>query len=316
VKGRQDSWPGWEDSAVAPDKVGDYLKDLRDLFKKYNYDPSLYGHFGQGCVHCRVGFDLETAEGLKKYHDFVNEATTLVKSYGGSYSGEHGDGQSRAEFLEKMYGPVIMKAFHEFKHIWDPQNKMNPGRIIDPDSVLSNLRLGINYDPPKLKTYYTYPDDQNNFSRAVLRCVGVGECRKEDKGTMCPSYMVTREEKYCTRGRTHLLFEMTRGSFPDKGWNIRAIKESLDFCLSCKGCKDECPVSVDVATYKSEFMAHYYENKLHPLTAYLFGHIKTFALAGSKIPRLSNWFLTAPGISTFIKKIAGIAVERQIPKIS
>jgi FAD/FMN-containing dehydrogenase/Fe-S oxidoreductase len=316
VKGRQDSWPGWEDSAVSPDKVGDYLKDLRDLFNKYGYHPSLYGHFGQGCVHCRVGFDLVTEEGLKNYKSFVEEATTLVKSYGGSYSGEHGDGQARAEFLQKMYGPVIMKAFHEFKYTWDPLNKMNPGRVIDPDSVLANLRLGPEYNPWKGKTYYSYPDDEHEFSRAVLRCVGVGECRKERSGTMCPSYMVTMEEKYCTRGRAHLMFEMTRGSFPGEGWKVESIKEALEYCLSCKGCKAECPVYVDVATYKSEFMAHYYEDTLHPFSEYLFGYIKTFALIGSKIPRISNWILRAPLISTLVKKIAGIAAERDMPRLA
>ena len=316
VKGRQDAWPGWEDSAVPPEKVGDYLKDLRGLCKKYKYDPALYGHFGQGCIHCRIGFELETAEGLKKYYSFVEEATAIVKSYGGSYSGEHGDGQSRAEFLGKMFGPVIMKAFHEFKHIWDPTNKMNPGRVIDPDAVLSNLRLGPDYNPKEEKTYYSYPEDQNLFPRAVLRCVGVGKCRKEDNGTMCPSYMVTREEKYSTRGRAHLLFEMTRGSFPGKGWKVKEIKESLDYCLSCKGCKHECPVTVDVATYKSEFMAHYYKNKLHPLREYLFGHIKTFAAIGSKIPKISNWLLNSPGIGTFIKNFTGIATERKMPRLA
>lgn len=310
------SWPGWEDSSVPRDKVGKYLRSLRDLFNKYDYDPSLYGHFGDGCIHCSVDFDLETAEGLKKYYEFVTEATSLVKSYGGSYSGEHGDGQSKAEFLEKMFGSEIMKAFHEFKHIWDPQNKMNPGRIVDPDRVLSNLRLGLDYNPPKYDTYYRYQDDENDFPHAVLRCVGVGECRKEDKGTMCPSFMVTREEKYCTRGRAHLLFEMTRGSFPGEGWKVKAIKESLDKCLSCKACKDECPVNVDVATYKSEFMAHYYKGRLRPLNAYLFGHIKTFAMIGSKMPRFANWVLSGRSISSFVKKIAGIAPEREMPAIA
>jgi FAD/FMN-containing dehydrogenase/Fe-S oxidoreductase len=316
VKGMPDSWPGWEDSAVAPEKVGDYLRDLRALFSKYNYHPSLYGHFGQGCIHCRVDFDLVTEEGLEHFHSFLEEATSLVSAYGGSYSGEHGDGQSRAEFLGKMFGAQIVEAFAKFKRIWDPENKMNPGRIVDPDAVLTNLRLGTEYNPIHEKTYYQYPDDEYQFSRAVLRCVGVGECRKEWNGTMCPSYMVTHEDSWSTRGRAHLLFEMTRGSFPGKGWKIDSIKEALHYCLSCKGCKGECPVNVDMATYKSEFMAHYYHGKIRPLKHLVFGHIKTFANLGSKFPHFSNWLLSAPVIGSFFKGLAGIAKEREMPKLA
>jgi Fe-S oxidoreductase len=193
---------------------------------------------------------------------------------------------------------------------------MNPGRVVDPDAVLTNLRMGTEYNPIHEKTYYQYPDDEYTFSRAVLRCVGVGECRKEWNGTMCPSYMVTHEDSWSTRGRAHLLFEMTRGSFPGKGWKIDSIKEALHYCLSCKGCKGECPVNVDMATYKSEFMAHYYHGKIRPLKHLVFGHIKTFANLGSKFPHFSNWLLSAPVIGSFIKGLAGLAKEREMPKLA
>lgn len=313
VPGRGDAWPGWEDSAVPPERTGDYLKDLRELFHKHGYHASLYGHFGQGLVHCRINFDLSTERGLKNYYTFLNDATDLVIRYGGSYSGEHGDGQARAEFLQKMFGPEIIKAFLEFKQTWDPKNRMNPGKVIDPDSALSNLRLGTDYYPWEGKTYYQYPNDQGRFSRAVLRCVGVGKCRRSGGGTMCPSYMVTKEEMHSTRGRTHLLFELTTGKTIKDGWKNETIKESLDLCLSCKGCKGDCPVNVDVATYRSEFFAHYYKNRIRPLHAYAFGYIAFWARIGSAIPELTNRITHAPSFGTLIKQAAGIAPQREVP---
>src|SRR5947209_7592992 len=238
VPGQPWTWEGWEDSAVAPEKVGDYLRDLKQLYKKYNYIGALYGHFGQGCIHTRITFDLASAEGIAKYRSFMDEATTLVTNYGGSLSGEHGDGQSKAMFLEKMFGPELIQAFREFKSIWDPDWKMNPGKVVDPFHPDQNLRLGPDYKPWEPETHFQWPNDSGHMSHATLRCVGVGNCRRlaGDPGndTMCPSFMVTREEKHSTRGRAHLLWEMLKTGNDGNGWRDEAVKDALDLCLACK----------------------------------------------------------------------------------
>ena len=318
VPGEPDGAPGWEDSAVPPEKVGPYLKDLRALFSKFGYHPSLYGHFGQGCIHCRVGFDLETEEGIQNYKNFTVEASHLVVSYGGSLSGEHGDGQTRGDLLEIMFGEKIMQAFHEFKSIWDPQWLMNPGKILDTYGQISNFRLGTSYNPPAPKTHFHFLNDDNkgSFSRAVLRCVGVGNCRRHEGGTMCPSYMVTREEKDSTRGRAHMLFEMLQGDVIEGGWKDEDVKESLDLCLACKGCKGDCPVNVDMATLKSEFLSHYYEGKLRPRNAYAFGWIYWWSRLASLAPGLVNFFTQTPGFSNISKAMAGVTQKRTIPKFA
>ena len=196
VPGKKDTWEGWEDSAVPPEKAGDYLREFKKVLKAYGYErTALYGHYGQGCIHCRMEFDLVTEPGIKNYRAFVDAAADLVVRFGGSLSGEHGDGQSRAELLPKMYGMELVGAFARFKGIWDPDGKMNPGKIVRPNPIVSHLRLGPGYEPKPPKTHFQYPEDHGDFSRAVLRCVGVGECRKHEGGTMCPSYMVTREEE-------------------------------------------------------------------------------------------------------------------------
>ncbi len=313
VPGHPDTWPGWEDSAVPPEKVADYLPALRKLFAKYGYHPSLYGHFGQGCIHCRVGFDLYTAEGIKNFRAFMGEAADLVVSFGGSLSGEHGDGQARAELLPRMFSPELMEAHREFKRIWDPQWKMNPGKVIDPYPITSNLRLGTNYDPPQPATYFHYASDRHSFARAALRCVGVGNCRRESGGVMCPSYMVTHEEEHCTRGRAHLLWEMLNGELKHEGWKSEAVKEALDLCLACKGCKNDCPVNVDMATYKAEFLAHYYEGRLRPRYAYNMGLIHLWARLASYFPHVANFFSQTPGLRAVTKWLGGIAQQRQMP---
>ena len=208
VSGENDAWPDWEDSAVPPEKLGDYLRDLRKLLDRCGYDYSYYGHFGQGCVHTRIDFDLTTADGISRFRSFVGDAADLVIGYGGSISGEHGDGQARAALLPKMFGDELVEAFREFKAIWDPDGKMNPGKVVDPYPITSNLRLGTDYSPPQPRTQFAFPEDRGSFAHATLRCVGVGKCRRLGGGTMCPSYMVTREEKHSTRGRAPLLFEM------------------------------------------------------------------------------------------------------------
>ncbi|MGH9470132.1 MAG: FAD-binding and (Fe-S)-binding domain-containing protein, partial [Terriglobia bacterium] len=258
VPGAPPTWEGWEDAAVHPDKLGDYLRAFRKLLDRYEYGCDLYGHFGQGCVHTRIDFDLESQPGIEKYRAFTREAAELVVSFGGSLSGEHGDGQSRAELLPIMYGEDLVNAFREFKRIWDPEWKMNPGKIVDPYRRDENLRLGAQYEPWRPHTAFKYPDDSGTFAHAALRCVGIGNCRREEGGTMCPSYMVTREEKDSTRGRSRLLFEMLRGEVIHGGWREESVFDALDLCLSCKGCKGDCPVNVDMAMYKAEFLSHYY----------------------------------------------------------
>ena len=313
VPGEKMSVPGWEDSAVNPEHIGDYLQELKTLFKKYGYNPSLYGHFGQGCVHCRVQFDLFTRQGLEKYKQFTIQAAHLVVKYGGSLSGEHGDGQSRGDLLEIMYGKEIVQAFREFKKIWDPEWKMNPGKIIDSYGQLSNLRINNHYNPPDLETHFSFTSDQNSFARASLRCVGVGKCRREDTGTMCPSYMVTREEEHSTRGRARLLFEMLNGDALHHRWKSKEVKHALDLCLACKGCKGDCPVNVDMATYKAEFLSHYYKGKIRPPAAYAFGQIFRWARMASMMPAVANFFTQTYGIRNLVKLLGGISQKRKIP---
>ena len=314
VPGQRDAWPGWEDSAVPVEKVGPYLKDLRALFSKYGYKPSLYGHFGQGCIHCRAQFDLYTAEGIKTYKAFMDEATTLVVNYGGSLSGEHGDGQARGEFLPKMFGETLYQAFREFKAIWDPQGKMNPGKKIDAYPIDINLRVGPDYSPPQPETHFAFQNDKGSFARAALRCVGVGKCRVEGGNTtMCPSYMVTREEKHSTRGRSRLLFEMMNGEVIQGGWREAAVLDALDLCLACKGCKHDCPVNVDMATYKAEFYSHYYQGRVRPRHAYAMGLIYWWARLAAVAPGLANLVSQTPGLSLIARWAGGLTVERPMP---
>ena len=281
IPGEPDAWEGWEDSAVPPLKLGGYLRDLRDLLEKYHYTGALYGHFGQGCVHTRISFDLKTAAGVEHFRKFLNEAGDLVVSYGGSVSGEHGDGQSKAALLPKMFGPDLVYGFGEFKAIWDPDNRMNPHKVVDPYRPGENLRLGPHYHPPQVETHFKFPHDHGSFPFATERCVGVGQCRKDDTGAMCPSYMVTREDSDSTRGRAHLLFEMFQGDPETGGWKSEAVKEALDLCLACKACRTECPMNVDMATYKAEFLSHYYEGRLRPRHAYAMGLIHWWARLAS-----------------------------------
>jgi FAD/FMN-containing dehydrogenase/Fe-S oxidoreductase len=314
VPGRPDNWPGWEDSAVAPDKLGPYLRELKALFDKHGYHKtSVYGHFGQGCIHCRIPFDLYSHGGLLNYRAFLNEAADLVLRFGGSLSGEHGDGQSRAELLPKMFGPDLIEAFRAFKRAWDPEWQMNPGKVIDAYPILANLRLGEAYHPWHPQTHFHYPADHGDFARATLRCVGVGKCRRESGGVMCPSYMVTREEMHSTRGRAHLLFEMLRGEVLKGGWREGSVREALDLCLACKGCKGDCPVNVDIATYKAEFLAHYYQGRIRPVHMYVFGLLPVWSRIATRAPRLANFFSQAPIFSNLLKRLAGIAPERKLP---
>jgi FAD/FMN-containing dehydrogenase/Fe-S oxidoreductase len=313
VPGEPPGWEGWEDAAVTPEKLGSYLRDLHKIMKGYGYRSALYGHFGHACVHMRINFDLQSKEGIANYRKFVEEAADLVVSLGGSFSGEHGDGQSRAELLPKMFGPELMQAFRQFKALWDPDWKMNPGKVVKPYKLDENLRLGADYKPWEPQTHFQFPEDQGSLAHAALRCVGVGKCRHDEGGVMCPSFRVTREEEYSTRGRAHLLWEMTKGDVIRDRWRDQQVKDSLDLCLACKGCKSDCPVGVDVATYKSEFLSHYYEGRLRPRSAYAFGNIDIWARLASIAPRLINLPTQLPFLRDIAKLVAGIPRQRRIP---
>jgi FAD/FMN-containing dehydrogenase/Fe-S oxidoreductase len=313
VPGEDLSWEGWEDSAVAPEKLGKYLRDLRQLMNSFNYRGTLYGHFGHGCVHNRMNFDLQSTAGIAKFRTFMEAAADLVVSYGGSLSGEHGDGQARAELLPKMYGPELLQAFREFKAIWDPAWKMNPGKVIEPYRMDENLRLGADYKPWDPETHFQFPHDHGSMTHAMLRCVGVGKCRREEGGVMCPSWRVTHEEEHSTRGRAHLLWEMAKGDVIQGGWRDENVKESLDLCLSCKGCKSDCPVGVDLATYKAEFLSHYHEGHLRPRSDYAFAHIDFWARLASKVPGLVNLATQLPVLRDLAKLASGMPHQRSVP---
>ena len=310
VPGKPVMWEGWEDAAVAPEKLGSYLRALRALLQSYEYGGDLYGHFGDGCVHTRTNFDLKSEPGIAKFRAFLNDAADLVASYGGSFSGEHGDGQARGALLEKMFGPELMQAFREFKALWDPEWKMNPGKLITPYEPDENLRLGTKYEPWNPETHFRYREDYGRMNHAVLRCVGVGRCRRLDGGTMCPSYQVTREEEHSTRGRARLLFEMFEGKVVPSSWRNEAVKESLDLCLACKGCKGDCPTSVDMATYKAEFLSHYYEGRIRPMQAYSMGLIWWWAGLAQAMPSIANAMMSV------MKPFAGVAKERRMPRFA
>jgi FAD/FMN-containing dehydrogenase/Fe-S oxidoreductase len=313
VPGEPLSWEGWEDSAVAPEKLGKYLRDLKRLMGDFGYHGTLYGHFGHACVHTRLNFDYQSEEGIAHFRKFMNQAADLVVSYGGSLSGEHGDGQARAELLPKMFGPELIQAFNEFKSAWDPDWKMNPGKVVEPYRMDENLHLGADYHPWDPPTHFRFPQDHGSLAHATLRCVGVGKCRQYEGGLMCPSFRVTREEEHSTRGRAHLLWEMAKGEVIRDGWRSEEVKDSLDLCLSCKGCKSDCPVSVDVATYKAEFLSHYYEGRLRPLNHYAFGNIDFWARLASHAPGLVNLTTQLPFLRDIAKLVSGIPRQRNIP---
>lgn len=316
VPGSPVTWEGWEDAAVPPAQLGSYLRDFRALLDRYKYGCDLYGHFGDGCVHTRIDFDFFTAKGIATYRSFVHDAAHLVVKYGGSLSGEHGDGQSRAELLPIMFGEELINAFREFKTIWDPQWKMNPGKVVDPYRVDENLRLGTSYAPHVPKTHFAQFGDDKSFTNASMRCVGVGKCRRENEGTMCPSYMVTHEEEHSTRGRSRLLFEIMRGDFLKDEWRDKSVKNALDLCLSCKGCRSECPVNVDMATYKSEFLSHYYAGRLRPPNAYAIGLIHWWSRMASHAPGVVNAVMQNPVLGSIAKRLAKVSTKRQMPRFA
>ncbi|MFG1812712.1 FAD-binding and (Fe-S)-binding domain-containing protein [Kribbella sp. NPDC049174] len=306
-----EAWGGWEDAAVPPERLGAYLRGLDELLGRHGLSGASYGHFGEGCMHMRIDFDLLSRGGIATYRHFVEQSTDLVVELGGSVSGEHGDGRARGELLSRMYGADGVRLFPELKEIWDPAGVMNPGMIVEPPP----LDLAIRHDGPakdrRLPTIFAYPDDEHDFAQAQRRCVGIGKCRQSSGGVMCPSYQVTREEKHSTRGRAHLLWEMLQGDLITDGWRSTEVRDGLDLCLSCKGCLSDCPVNVDMATYKAEFTQHHYARRpwARPLSHWSMGWLPLWARLAAPMPGLANRFARL----RLTKRLGGIAPERDIP---
>ena len=312
---------GWEDAAVDPLRLGDYLRAFQKLVDRYGYRTSLYGHFGDGCIHARINFDFRTPEAITHWRGFIREASELVIAYGGSLTGEHGDGQARAEFLPLMFGPELMAAFREFKRAWDPQGRMNPGKLVDALGevyrVDENLKAGPAYRPVTLQTRMTFLSDEGDgFTRATERCIGMGKCRSASGGTMCPSYRATKEERFSTRGRGRLLNEMLRGEVITDGWKSAEVREALEWCLACKGCRSDCPTHTDMASYKAEFLSHHYETEPRPPQARSMGRIGEWAPLAAKAPWLVNMASQWPVLSTVSKLVAGVATQRRLPRFA
>ncbi len=317
IPGHPRTWPGAEDTAVPPARLGDYLRRfVRLLDRRHLAAATYYGHFGEGCVHCRVNFDFTTAEGVATFRAAMLEIGDLVTEFGGSLSGEHGDGLARSELLPKMFGAELIGAFTDFKRIFDPDSMMNPGVIVASHPLDSHLRVTPSYRPAKVETHFDLAAE-GGLAGAALKCVGIGKCRKTDAGTMCPSYMVTREEMHSTRGRAHLLWEALSGNGLLKGGLADPVlKEALQLCLSCKACKTECPAAIDMAAYKAEFFAEYYRHQRRPLDVRFFARIHELARAGAAAPHLANALSHGPGLRAITRRILNVHHARELPRFA
>ncbi|MFC4854841.1 FAD-binding and (Fe-S)-binding domain-containing protein [Actinophytocola glycyrrhizae] len=307
-----EAWPGWEDTAVPPARLGAYLRELRALLDRHGLRGLTYGHFGEGCIHIRIDFDLVTDEGRAVFRRFVEEGADLVARHGGSLSGEHGDGQVRAELLPRMYSPAAMTLFARFKAFWDQRDRMNPGMVVRPYRIDENLRF---VPLSAVSTAFSYPHDDGDFEQAMRRCVGVAKCRNHSGSVMCPSFQVTGEERHSTRGRARLLYEMLAGDVITDGWRSTEVRDALDLCLSCKGCRSDCPVNVDMATYKAEFLHHHYKRRLRPASHYSMGWLPLWLRLAARLPRVANALLSGP-VAPLLKRAGGIAPERALPSVA
>jgi FAD/FMN-containing dehydrogenase/Fe-S oxidoreductase len=315
-----EAWPGWEDCAVPPARLGGYLRDFRGLLSAHGLRGTPYGHFGDGCIHVRIDFDLMSSEGVARFRRFSEELAALVVSHGGSLSGEHGDGQARAELLPTMYGAEMVGLFERAKGLWDPDDLLNPGMLVRPHRLDENLRFAVLPREP-VDVVFGYPADGGDFSAAVRRCVGVAKCRAPvaaDAGVMCPSFRATGEEEHSTRGRARLLHEMLAGEVVTDGWRSTEVCDALDLCLSCKGCKSDCPVGVDMATYKAEFLHHHYEGRRRPAAHYAMGWLPVWLAAVTRMhsARLVNSLASVRPLAALAKRLGGIAPEREIPRVA
>lgn len=312
-----EAWAGWEDAAVPPERLGDYLRSLDELFARYGYAGASYGHFGEGCLHVRIDFDLLSDVGVRAFRAFLEEATDLVISLGGSVSGEHGDGRARSELMARMYGADATAVFASVKAAWDPDGLLNPQVIVNPAPVDRDLRHHGPAHRRLLPTVFDYPQDEGNFAQAQRRCVGVGKCRQSSGGVMCPSFQVTRDEVHSTRGRAHLLWEMLEGEVITDGWRSEEVRESLDLCLSCKGCLGDCPVNVDIATYKAEFTHQHYRGRQwkRPRSHWSMGWLPALARVAGGVAGLTNAVTGSPA-APVLKRLGGIAQERDLPQFA
>ena len=321
-----EAWPGWEDCAVPPARLGAYLRDFRGLLASHGLRGAPYGHFGDGCVHVRIDFDLLTPAGVGRFRRFSEELAGLVVSHGGSLSGEHGDGQARAELLPTMYGPRVVGLFERVKDLWDPDGLLNPGMLVGPHRLDENLRFEVLPREP-VDVVFGYPADGGDFSAAVRRCVGVARCRTpatpavsggSGSSVMCPSFRVTGEEEHSTRGRARLLHEMLAGEVITDGWRSTEVRDALDLCLSCKGCRSDCPVGVDMATYKAEFLHHHYEGRRRPAAHYAMGLLPVWLrwVDRTRTAWLVNSLAAARPSAALAKRLGGIAPERELPRVA
>ncbi len=316
--GRPPNHEGWEDAAVPPARLGEYLRRISALWRQFGYSGAWYGHFGQGCVHTRNPFDFSSLEGLADFRSFIEQAADVVAELGGSISGEHGDGQARGELLERMFGTEVIEGFRALKSLFDPAGILNPGKLVDPFPLDTNLKHGPAHHVSALgrQTIHALPADGGSLAEAAERCVGVGRCRRDDLGVMCPSYRITRDERHSTRGRAKALQEMFAGEVSPESWRNDDVHDALSLCLSCKGCAVDCPTGVDMATYKSEFNAHYYSGRARPRQMYALGLLPWATRLAARVPRLANVVLRAPGLGAVVRRAAGVTVTRPAPTFS
>ncbi|WP_308117899.1 FAD-binding and (Fe-S)-binding domain-containing protein [Streptomyces buecherae] len=315
-----EAWPGWEDCAVPPARLGGYLRDFRALLSQHGLRGTPYGHFGDGCIHVRIDFDLLTEPGIARFRAFSYDLADLVVAHGGSLSGEHGDGQARAELLPRMYGSELVQLFERFKDLWDPAGGMNPGMLARPHRLDENLRFAVLPREP-VDVAFGYPEDGGDFSAAVRRCVGVAKCRTTSvsgAGVMCPSFRATGDERHSTRGRARLLHEMLAGEVIADGWRSTEVRDALDLCLSCKGCRTDCPVGVDMATYKAEFLHHHYAGRLRPAAHYAMGWLPVWlrAAAALRLAPVANAAARVGPLAALARRVGGIAPERDLPELA